>query len=61
MQVEGIKRITAPNAGPGIFAETVDLELLGRAKGHWSWVRLFFLSVCYFVFRMRSGDPQSVS
>ena len=31
MQVEGIRRISAPNATPRVFAETADLEHLSKA------------------------------
>ena len=37
MQVEGIKRLSAPNVHPRVFAETGDLEFLGRHRDHWSW------------------------
>ena len=61
IQVEGIRRICAPNATPQVFAETADLEHLGKSRDHWSWVRLFFLSLFVVVYRMRSGDSESVA
>ena len=61
VQVEGIRRIFAPNAAPRVFAETADLEHLGKSRDHWSWVRLFFLSLCAVVYRMRSGDSENVT
>ena len=61
MQVEGIKRITISTIAPLVFAETTDLELLGKHREHWGWVKLFFLSTCTVVFIMRSTDSESVT
>ena len=61
MRVEGVKRLSAPNVAPRVFAKTGDLEFLGRHRDHWSWARLFFLSTCAIGFRMRSGDSESVT
>ena len=61
MQVEGIRRISAPNTDLRVFAETANLEHFGRTREHWSWVRLFFFSLCAAVFRMRSADLESVT
>ena len=36
MQVEGIRRISAPNAAPRVFSETADLEQLGTSRDHWA-------------------------
>ena len=61
LQVEAIARITAPHAPPRPYGTAQHLEFLGRARIHWAWPRLFFLATCAVVFRMRSGDSESVS
>ena len=61
LQVEAIARITAPHAPPRPYGTAQHLEFLGRARIHWAWPRLFFLATCAIVFRMRSGDSESVS
>ena len=61
LQVEAIARITAPQAPPRSYGTAQHLEFLGRARIHWAWPRLFFLATCAVVFRMRSGDSESVS
>ena len=48
MQVEGIKRLSAPNVAPRVFAETGDLEFLGR-HGPLELGEMFFLSTCAIV------------
>ena len=57
----GIRRISAPNAAPQVFEETADLEHLRKSRDHWSWIRLFLLSLCAVVYRMRSGNSESVT
>ena len=61
LQVEAIARITAPHAPPRPYGTAQHLDFLGRARIHWAWPRLFFLATCAVVFRMRSGDSESVS
>ena len=61
MHVEGIRRITAPNTSPRTFAETSDLDILGRYRDHWSGTQLFFPSTCAIFFCMRSSDSESVT
>ena len=61
LQVEAIARITAPQAPPRSYGTAQHLEFLGRVRIHWAWPRLFFLATCAVVFRMRSGDSESVS
>ena len=49
MQVGAIKRISSIHAPKREYTDDTDLDFLGRARLHWAWPRVFFLSICAVV------------
>ena len=61
LQSTTIASVTAYNASERVYASATDIKHLGRAGIQWAWPRVFFVAVCAVVYRMRSGDSESVS